>query len=250
MKNILKLTVLLSLALSSSICLASRKAKVLIVLTSHTKLGNSGKKTGFWLPELTHPYYEFKKAGLTVDVASVQGGMAPVDQSSFEEKDEYNERFLNDAKLMRKVMRSIPLSSINPKEYGAIVFSGGSGAMWDFPNNQHVNRISREIYESEGIVSAICHGPAALVDIRLTNGKYLVAGKRVSAFTNEEEGILGQTKILPFLLQDKLGERGAKHVYGKAFEENVVVDGRLITGQNPKSAKKVAEIIIEKLRKR
>jgi len=248
MRYFLSWTTLLFALLLSVTTFASKNTKVLIVLTSHTELGNTGEKTGFWLPELTHPYYEFKKSGYTVDVASIQGGMAPVDQKSFEEKDEFNNRFLNDADLMAKVVRSLPLSKINPKDYKAIVFSGGSGAMWDFPNNKHVNRISRAIYESNGIVSAICHGPAALIDIKLSSGKYLVEGKRVSAFTNEEEEMLKQTKIVPYLLQDKLIERGAKHVYAKAWQENVVVDGRLITGQNPASAKKVAQMIIKQLK--
>ena len=120
--------------------------------------------------------------------------------------------------------------------------------MWDFPNNKHINRIAAAIYENKGIVSAICHGPAALIDIKLSNGKYLVSGRRIAAFTNEEEEDLKQVHILPFLLQDKLIERGAQHIYGKPWKENVVVDGRLITGQNPASATKVAEKIIEQIK--
>ncbi|MEH6346084.1 MAG: type 1 glutamine amidotransferase domain-containing protein [Bermanella sp.] len=228
---------------------ASRDTRVLIVLTSHTELGNTGEKTGFWLPELTHPYYEFKKAGFTVDVASIQGGMAPLDSKAFDEADEYHQIFLNDAELMAKVMRSIPLSKINPDDYQAILFSGGSGPMWDFPDNKDINRISAAIYQSNGIVSAVCHGNAALINIKLADGSLLVKGKRVSAFSNEEEADLGTTEIIPFLLQDKLIERGAIYVQGKAWQENVVVADRLITGQNPASAKKVAQSIIERLQK-
>jgi len=226
---------------------ASTDARVLIVLTSHTELGDTGEKTGFWLPELTHPYYEFKKAGFTVDVASIEGGMAPLDGKAFEEADEYHQIFLNDAKLMAKVMRSIPLAQVNPDDYQAILFSGGSGPMWDFPDNQDINRISAAIYESNGIVSAVCHGNAALINITLSDGSLLIKDKRVSAFSNEEEANLGTTEIIPFLLQDKLIERGAIYVPGKAWQENVVVAGRLITGQNPASAKKVAQSIIERL---
>ncbi|TQV87656.1 type 1 glutamine amidotransferase domain-containing protein [Aliikangiella coralliicola] len=228
---------------------ANVDAKILIVLTSHSDLGNTGKKTGFWLPELTHPYYEFKDAGYSVDVASIEGGMAPLDAKAFQEADEYHQKFLNDAELMAKVIRSIPLSQVNPEDYKVILFAGGSGPMWDFPKNKDISRISSAIYERNGIVSAVCHGNAALIDIKLSDGKYLIADKRVSAFTNEEEQSLGTTEIVPFLLQDKLVERGAIHVYGKAWEENVVVEGRLITGQNPASAKKVARSIIEALRK-
>lgn len=173
--------------------------------------------------------------------------MAPIDQNSYDEKDEYNNRFLNDAELMAKVIRSKPIEDVLSSEYSAVIYSGGSGPMWDFPNNPHVNRITREIYESDGIVSAICHGPVALVGVRLSNGKHLIEGRKVTAFTNEEEADIKQLNILPFLLQDELIERGANHVPGKPWAENVVVDGRIITGQNPASASIVAKKIIEQL---
>jgi len=245
MKKIIKITTLLLTIFISIAADASAKGRILIVLTSHSDLGNTGQKTGFWLPELTHPYYEFSTAGYTVDVASTKGGMAPLDAKAFQEPDEYHNKFLNDAELMAKVIRSISLSEVNPDDYKAILFAGGSGPMWDFPNNKDINRISSAIYERNGIVSAVCHGNAALINIKLSDGKYLIANKRMSAFTNEEELSLGTTKVVPFLLQDKLKERGAIHVYGKPWEENVVVEGRLITGQNPASAKKVARRIVE-----
>lgn len=227
---------------------SKKEEKILIVLTSHTELGDTGKKTGFWLPELTHPYYEFTEAGYTVDVASIEGGMAPLDSKIFEEEeDEYNQRFLDDAKLMAKVMRSIPLAEITPDDYQVVLYSGGSGPMWDFPYNPDINRISKSIYEKNGIVSAVCHGSAALVNITLSDGSLLIANKRVSGFTNKEETDLGTTDIVPFLLQDKLVEQGAIFIEGNAWQENVVVEGRLITGQNPASAKKVAQSIINKL---
>ena len=248
MRYFVNLMVVLFITLTSTISYAENTPKVLLVLTSHSELGDTGKKTGFWLPELTHPYYEFKKAGYLIDVASIQGGIAPVDPKSLEEPDDANQRFLQDAELMAKVFRTLPLSEIDPTAYQAVVFAGGSGPMWDFPNNKHVNRVAAAIYENNGIVSAICHGPAALIDIKLSNGKYLVSGKKVAAFTNEEEEELKLTHVIPFLLQDKLIERGAQHIYGKPWKENVVVDGRLITGQNPASATKFAEKIIEHLK--
>jgi putative intracellular protease/amidase len=247
MKYFINLMVMLCITLTSTISYAENSPRILMVLTSHSELGDTGKKTGFWLPELTHPYYEFKEAGYLIDVASIQGGIAPVDPKSFEEPDHANQRFLQDAELMAKVFRTLPLSKIDPTAYQAVVFAGGSGPMWDFPNNEHVNRVATTIYESNGVLSAICHGPAALVDIKLSNGNYLVSGKKVAAFTNEEEEDLKLTHVIPFLLQDKLIERGAKHIYGKPWKENVVVDGRLITGQNPASATKVAKKIIEYL---
>jgi len=174
--------------------------------------------------------------------------MAPLDGKIFEEEeDEYNQRFLNDATLMAKVMRSIPIADINPDDYQVVLYSGGSGPMWDFPNNPDINRISKSIYEKDGIVSAVCHGTVALVNVTLSDSSLLIANKRIAGFTNKEEADLGTTEIVPFLLQDKLIEQGAIFVEGKAWQENVVVEGRLITGQNPASAKKVAQSIIEKL---
>ena len=245
MKYLINLIVTLLITSNSTISLAENNTKILIVLTSHSQLGDTGRKTGFWLPELTHPYYELKDAGYSIDIASIQGGMAPIDPDSYDKKDHYNNRFLKDPELMSMVINSTSIKNINPSAYRAVIYSGGSGTMWDFPNNEYVNRIAKEIYESNGIVSAICHGPSALIDVRLSSGDYLVSGKKVAAFTNDEEADLEQTEILPFLLQDKLIERGANHVYGKSWSENVVVDGRLITGQNPASAKKVATKIIE-----
>jgi putative intracellular protease/amidase len=249
MKKIFKIalfTMTLTLSLNS---VASKNPKVLIVLTSHDKLGNTDQKTGFWLPELTHPYYELLKAGFTVDIASPVGGMAPVDQMSFEEKDKFNQTFLEDSELMAKVIRTIPLSTVDSKDYKAVIYSGGSGAMWDFPDNKDINRISREVYENGGVVSAICHGTAALVGIKLSSGKYLIDGKSYSAFTREEEAQIKQLDIIPFLLEVKLNKRGGKHIYGKAWQENVIVDGRLVTGQNPASAKKATQMVIKILQK-
>jgi len=245
MKYLMNLMLTVAMTLGTAHSFATTSHKVLIVLTSHSELGDSGKQTGFWLPELTHPYYELLDAGYTIDIASIQGGMAPIDPDSYDDADKYNTRFLQDAGLMSKVIKSKPIEGINPSDYSAVMYSGGSGTMWDFPNNEHVNRISKAVYENNGVVSAVCHGPAALVDVRLTDGRYLVAGKKLAAFTNDEEADLGQTEVLPFLLQDKLIERGAKHVYGQSWAENVVVDGRLITGQNPASAQQVAVKIIE-----
>ncbi|WP_216362553.1 type 1 glutamine amidotransferase domain-containing protein [Bowmanella denitrificans] len=222
-----------------------QRNKILIVLTSHSELGDTGRKTGFWLPELTHPYYEFKQAGFQIDIASPLGGMAPLDDKAFTEADDYHQRFLEDAELMAKVIRTLPLATINPSDYDAVLYSGGSGPMWDFPDNKHISRISASIYEQGGIVSAVCHGTAALVDITLSNGEYLVANKPVAAFTKQEEADIGQLDIIPFLLEEKLQERGATHISGAPWQENVVVEGRLITGQNPASAKKLAVEVIK-----
>ena len=258
-KNILKLVIVFITTLTMTY--AESKENILIVLTSHSELGNSEKATGFWLPELTIPYYKFKEAGYVVDVASIKGGIAPLDQKIFQSKDDEksNQMFLKNAELMSKVFTTLVLSDIDAKRYKAILYVGGSGTMWDFPNNEDVNRITREIYESKGIVSAVCHGPSALVNVKLSNDKYLITDKEITSFTNEEEEdlnfkdskgkVIEMKNILPFLLQDKLIERGAKHIHKKAWKENVIVDGRLITGQNSESAGKVADKVIEYLQK-
>ena len=201
MKFITNWFVIFVITISTTALQAKENVRVLIVLTSHAELGESGRPTGFWLPELTHPYYEFKEAGYTVDISSIKGGMAPIDPASFDDSDHHNNRFLNDPSLMSKVIRSIPLQEIIPSDYDAVIFSGGSGTMWDFPNNQYVNQITKEIYEQNGIVSAICHGPAALVDVKLSDGRYLITGKKIAAFTNDEEADIEQIDILPFFVR-------------------------------------------------
>lgn len=223
---------------------AAGNKNILIVLTSHDELGDSGRDTGFWLPELTHPYYELVDAGYHVDVASIQGGMAPIDAKSYDSKDPVNNRFLQDADLMGKVIRTKPLSEFKASDYAAIIYSGGSGTMWDFPDDENVLRLARNVYEQGGVVAAICHGPAALVNVTLSNGDYLIADKAVTAFSNIEEEQIQQKDILPFLLEDKLPARGAAFSAAAPWEKHVVVDGRLVTGQNPASAAGVAHEVM------
>lgn len=245
--NILKTTVFLILSFFSFSVMA--EGKVLMVLTSHAEMGDSGKRTGFWLAELTHPYYVLKDKGFEVDIASIKGGPAPIDPRSIEEDDAQNQRFLNDAFAMRQVLTTPALSAMNADAYDAIVFSGGHGTMWDFPANPVVNSVTAKIYQQGGVVAAVCHGPAALVDVKLDDGRYLVEGKRVAAFTNEEEMLAELDTVVPFLLESKVKEIGAEHVYAEAWTKNVVVDGRLVTGQNPQSASLLGEKVAELLAK-
>ncbi|WP_413557298.1 type 1 glutamine amidotransferase domain-containing protein [Bdellovibrio sp. HCB209] len=221
--------------------------RALIVISSHGKLGDTGKPTGWFLSEATHVYYPLIKAGYKVDFASPQGGAAPMDPGSREAKDDDNAKFLADPAAMKLVQETLPLSKVDPKKYKVIHFAGGHGAMWDFPNNPELSRVASSIYENGGIVSAVCHGPAALVDIKLSNGEYLIKGKKVNGFTNSEEAEVGLTKVVPFLLATKLQERGANYEGGKNWEDKVVVDGRLVTGQNPQSAHSVARKVVELL---
>ncbi len=222
--------------------------KVLMVLTSHAVMGDSGERTGFWLGELTHPYYVLVDAGFSVDIASIAGGPAPIDPRSMDEDDPANQRFLKDANAMRGVMASRALKDIDPSEYRAVVYAGGHGTMWDFPGNDEVLRVTRAIWNHDGVVAAVCHGPAALVDLKLENGKPLIEGKSVAGFTNEEEASVQLTEVVPFSLQDRLKDSGAKFSEGAAFKPHVVVDGQLVTGQNPQSAKAVGEAVVKLLK--
>lgn len=218
---------------------------VLIVLTSHAQLGETGKTTGFFLGELTHPLAVFEKAGIPVEFASIKGGEPPVDGLDLD--DETNARYWNDPDFRAKLAATKKLTELDPENYAAVFFSGGHGTMWDFPDDEAVQRTARVIYEAGAPVGAVCHGPAALVNVKLSDGSYLVDGKEVSAFTNDEEEQVGLTEVVPFLLASKLQERGAKHRAAPDFEKQVVASGRLVTGQNPASAAGVAQKMVEML---
>lgn len=225
----------------------SMNNKVLIVLTNQGKLGNTDKKTGFFLAEAAHPYAVFTKAGLEVDFVSPSGGEAPIDPKSYQLDDLANRAFVENKAVMAKVNNTLSPSEVNPDEYKAILYAGGHGAMWDFPNNQPLADLTSAIYEQGGVVGAVCHGPVGLVNVKLSNGQYLVDDKTVAAFTNEEEAAVGLTKVVPFLLESKLTERGAIHTKAANFQSHVVVSDRLVTGQNPASAAGVGEAMAKLL---
>ena len=225
---------------------AAEQKPVLMVLTSHARLGDTGKPTGFFLGEVTHPLEVFEKAGLTVELVSIKGGEPPVDGLDLD--DPVNARYWNDPAFRAKLSATKSLADVNPTDYAGVYFSGGHGTMWDFPDDEAVQRAARALYEAGAPVGAVCHGPAALVNVKLSDGSYLVSGKQVSAFTNDEEEKVGLTKVVPFLLATKLEERGAKHRAAPDFEKQVVVSGNLVTGQNPASAAGVAEEMVEMLK--
>lgn len=222
------------------------RGKILAVVTSTGKMGTSDKTTGFELTELSRAYYVFTANGFDVDVASPLGGEPPV---IIDEDDlgAYDYAFLNDPFTQEKIKQTLNLEDINSSEYEAIYFVGGKGAMYDFPDNPFIHSLVRDLYDNAKVVGAVCHGPAALVNITLHNGEPILKNKRVSSFTNEEELFLipDAPKIFPFLLQDKLEEKGATFKEGAMYMENVVVDGQLITGQNPWSTWALAEKMIE-----
>ena len=235
--------------------------KILIVTTSHNVLGKTGFPTGIWLPEMTHPFSTLTNAGFNITIASVKGGNVPIDPYSIPSNpqgtnrdDPMTEKFLRTPTYVAMINHTVPLSTINPKDYAAVVFPGGNGATYDFPSDKNVNKIAAAIYEQGGVVAAVCHGPAALLNATLSNGQYLIKGMKVTGFSNEEEAIteilIGKKYVVPFFLENELPKRGA--IYEKVYVHEPLVlvtgNGRLITGQNPESATNVGEKVVEILK--
>lgn len=216
--------------------------RIAIVLTNHGELGNTGKPTGFYLSEASHPYYVFKDAGYLVDFISPKGGLAPMD--GVDMQDPINATFLSDPELVSKTRSTLPIHQTTPERYDALFFAGGHGTMWDFPDDAQLQKLITAVYERGGVIAAVCHGPAALVNVKLSNGDYLVADKEVSAFTNEEESAVKLEKVVPFALESKLRARGARFIKADNFKQKVAVAERLVTGQNPASATGVAEAVV------
>ncbi|GAB3238127.1 type 1 glutamine amidotransferase domain-containing protein [Glycomyces halotolerans] len=217
--------------------------KVMLALTSHAQLGDTGRETGYTVPEAAHPWRVFRDAGLDVDFVSVDGGEPPYE--GYEDDDPVQKEFFETQSERLRSTRSA--EEVDPAEYDAIYFVGGHGTMWDFPESRELCRAAADVYERGGVVSAVCHGPAALVNAKLSDGSYLVSGKRLNSFTNEEEAAMELDDTVPFLLQSRLEERGAQWEGGEKFSEYTVADGRLVTGQNPASAGKTAQLVVDRL---
>lgn len=226
---------------------SQKKEKILVVVSSLDKKAPN-LVGGFWFPELTHPVEVFDKAGLDYDVASPNGGLAPFD--GFDLKDQATLDFWTNPKHRSKLSNSIRLANVDPSKYAAILLVGGHGPMWDFVHNPDLIGIVRKMYESQDIVSAVCHGPAGLINVKLSNGEPLIKGRRLTGFTAEEEVARQYDKIVPFELESALKAAGASFEEAPIFENKVVVDGRLITGQNPASARALAEVLVKALHAR
>lgn len=217
--------------------------KALIVVTSNSNLGNTNQNTGWFLSEVSHVYWPLHKAGFEITFASPLGGEAPMEESSLKIDDAENKLFVDKFNVTNS-LKTTPLKNVNPQDFAVIYFAGGHGTMWDFPDNIDVNKVTAAIYENGGIVAAVCHGPSALTDVKLSDGSYLIEGKKINSFTNEEEKEVEKDDIVPFLLETRLKERGAVFEKGEKWENKVVVDGRIITGQNPQSAASLGEAIV------
>ena len=217
---------------------------VLLIVTSHDRIsGDKDKPTGVWLSEAAEPYIAFQSAGFKVDIASPKGGSVPVDPNSVENGSN-DEKFTEVTKLLQKTER---VKDVVYEGYDAIFLAGGHGAMYDFPGDPDIQNIMAYFKDQGRIVSAVCHGPAAFADAKTKDGKYLVDGIKLTAFTNAEEDATKLSEDMPFMLQTKLEENGAGFVAGAAGEENVVSNGSFVTGQNPASAEAVAKAVIKRL---
>lgn len=221
---------------------------ILIVVTSHAQLGTSGQKTGFWLEELAAPYNTFVRAGANVEIASPLGGRPPVDPKSEAVDSPEVKAFAADPEAQRKLANTTALSQVQG-DYDAIFVAGGHGAVWDLSRDERLQGLLAASFDRGKVVAAVCHGPAALVGVRLKSGQLLVAGRRVAGFSDEEEKVVGLDRTVPFLLESKLKELGGKYERGPMWAPFAVTDGTLVTGQNPASSHKVAEQVLAALEK-
>lgn len=224
--------------------------KVLMVLTSHSELGNTGEKTGFWIEEFATPYYVLADAGAEITIASPLGGQPPVDPKSelADAQTPSTERFYKDNILIDKVAHSLKLSDIKEADYEAVFYPGGHGPLWDLATDKDSIKLIETFYNHQKPISFVCHAPAALVNVKAINGEPLVKGKHLTGFSNTEEATVQLTKVVPFLLEDELTKQGAHYSKGTDWASYVKQDGLLITGQNPGSSEVVAKLLLKTLK--
>jgi putative intracellular protease/amidase len=224
--------------------------KVLMVLTSHDRLGDTGNPTGFWLEEFAAPYYVLKDAGADITVASPKGGAPPIDPKSDDPKAQTPamNRFRNDPEAQRALENTIKLSTVSADDYDAVFYPGGHGPLWDLAEDKNSIALIERLYAAGKPVAAVCHGPAVLRHAKAPDGTPLVKGKSVTGFTNSEEDAVGLTKVVPFLVEDALKANGGKYSKGADWADHVVADGNLITGQNPASSESTAKALLKKLK--
>ncbi|AXB58951.1 type 1 glutamine amidotransferase domain-containing protein [Flavobacterium fluviale] len=223
--------------------------KVLFVVTSNDKLGNTGEKTGFWSEEFAAPYYELVDQGVEITIASPLGGQPPIDPKSADPASatEDTKRFDADKALQEKLKNTLQLWTVNQKDYDAVFYPGGHGPLWDLVEDKNSIALIEAFYTNNKPVAFVCHAPAVLKNVKV-KGEFLVKGKKVTGFTNSEEEGVGLTKVVPFLLEDALTQNGAKFSKGADWQPYAVEDGLLITGQNPASSKLVAGKLLKKLK--
>jgi len=223
--------------------------KVLMILTSHDQLGNTGRKTGFWLEELAAPYYVFKDPGAEITLASPKGGRPPLDPKSDEPefRTDLTRRFENDAAAETQLDETVRLDSVKQETFDTVFYPGGHGPMWDLAEDKNSVKLIESFLAAGKPIALVCHAPGVLRHVKTPDGKPLVQGKTVTGFTDGEEQEMGLTKVVPFLVEDELINLGATFSKVKNWGVHTVTDGRLITGQNPASSGPAAKVLIEKL---
>ena len=224
--------------------------KILMILTSHDQLGNTGKKTGFWLEEFAAPYYVFKDAGAEIVLASPKGGQPPLDPKSDDEDAQTDDtrRFKQDKAAIRALANSARLSEVSGDGFDAVFYPGGHGPLWDLAENKDSIKLIEGMAAAGKTVSAVCHAPGVLRHAKSPDGAPLVKGKKVTGFTNTEEEAVQLTKVVPFLVQDMLQSNGGIYSKGDDWQSHVVTDGKLITGQNPASSAEAARAVLAQLK--
>ncbi len=225
--------------------------KVLMVLTSHSELGNTGHKTGFWIEEFAAPYYTLHDAGAAITIASPKGGQPPIDPKSAEPsaQTEATKRFDKDEGLQKLLAHTIKLSEVSADDYDAVFYPGGHGPMWDLTKDADSIKLIENFWKANKPVAAVCHAPSVLLQVKDANGDPLIKGKDVTGFTNTEEAAVKLTDVVPFLLEDELKSKGGNYSKKGDWASYVVKDGLLITGQNPASSEEAAEELLKVLKK-
>ena len=224
--------------------------KILMVLTSHDKLGDTGHKTGFWLEEFAAPYYVLRDAGAEITLASPKGGQPPLDPKSAEPdaQTEATSRFDADEHAKGLLANTVRLSEVSAADFDAVFYPGGHGPLWDLHDNADSLALLNAFAKADKPIGAVCHAPAVLLNARAADGEYLVGAKRVTGFSNSEEDGVGLSEVVPFLLEDALKEKGGVYSKGEDWGEYVLVDGLLVTGQNPASSEKAARELLTLLK--
>jgi putative intracellular protease/amidase len=223
--------------------------KILIVVTSHDQLGSTGKKTGLWIEEFAAPYYYLISQGVKVTIASPKGGQAPIDPKSNEPsfQTEATKKFFADPEAQKKLAHTVLLSKVNQKDYDAVFYPGGHGPMWDLSEDKNSAKLLEAFISNNKPIALVCHAPAALKNVKASNGEPYINGKQVSAFANTEEAAVQLTTVVPFSLEDMLKSKGADYKKGADWQPFAVQDGLMITGQNPASSLLVAQKLIAQL---
>lgn len=223
--------------------------KILMILTSHATLGATGKSTGFWLEEFAAPYYAFLDSGADITLASPLGGQPPLDPKSDEPdaQTDATRRFKQDPQAKAVLATTQRLAQVKADSFDAVFFPGGHGPLWDLAENGYVMALIKDFYASGKIVSAVCHAPAVFRHVKTAEGQFLVHDRNVTGFSNAEEAAVGLTDVVPFLVEDMLKDHGARYTSGDDWQPHIVVDGMLITGQNPSSSVGVADAVIRQL---